>query len=128
MIFLVRPLLTLYFAVREILRGIKGKIVSFSLSSPFHSLSLSLSLSLSMPLPLTLSLSLTPLSLISLSHLLSISLLSLSLLSFFLSCFKLNLRSYGQLFVLVLYLKPVLNECRIHIIQYKAQNSTPHTT
>ena len=97
MIFIIRPLLTIYFAVREILRGIKGKIFSFSLSSPFHSLSLS------MPLPLTLYLSLTPLSLISLSHILSVSLLSLSLLSSFLSCFNLNLRSYGQLFVLVFY-------------------------
>ena len=33
-----RPLFTLYFAVREILLGIKGGIMSFSRSSPFHSL------------------------------------------------------------------------------------------
>ena len=58
--FLGRPLFTLYFAVWKILRGIKGLIFSFSLSSYFHSLSLS------MPLPFTLSLiSLNSLSLLS---------------------------------------------------------------
>ena len=59
--FLVTPLITLYFAVRKILRGIKGVIVSFSLYSPFHSPSLSL-----YPSPFHLSLSLS-LSLFSLS-------------------------------------------------------------
>ena len=42
-IFHVRTLFTLYLAVREILRVIKGEIFSFSLSSPFHSLSLPIS-------------------------------------------------------------------------------------
>ena len=42
-IFSVRPLFTLYFTVREILRGNVVEIFSFSLSSPFHSLSHTLS-------------------------------------------------------------------------------------
>ena len=52
----VRPFFTLYFNVRKILRGIKGEIFSFSLSSPSSCLSLSLSLSL-YPSPFHLSLS-----------------------------------------------------------------------
>ena len=85
----------LYFAVREILRGIKEEIFSFSLSPTFHSLSLYASpfhsLSLSIPLPFTLSLISHSLSLsfylsLSLSFYLSLSLsFSLSLLSIFLS-------------------------------------------
>ena len=55
--FLVRPLIKLYFAVWEISQGIKGKIFSFSLSSPFHSLSIYISLSLFLyPSPFHLSL------------------------------------------------------------------------
>ena len=84
-IFSVRPLFMLYFAVREILREIEVEIFSFYLSSPFHSLPLYASpfhsLALSMPLPFTLSLSLSPLS--------PISLLSLSL-SFYISLFSLS--------------------------------------
>ena len=62
----------LYFAVREILQGIKGEIFAFSLSSPFHSLPLSLSLFISLS---PLSLSYLPLS----------PSLSLALISIFLS-------------------------------------------
>ena len=78
--FLVRPLIKLYFAVWEISQGIKGKIFSFSLSSPFHSLSIYISLSLFLyPSPFHLSL---PLSIPFTS--LSFSYLPLSL-SFYLS-------------------------------------------